>query len=749
MLSPKIIALEDGWNNEIKAKAIDVLEGMLNTGLEKDKPRLFDPKEYVQTYTTCYNMCTQRSPYNWSEQLYQRHGETICDYLSKTVLPALKTKRENFLLTELTVRWANHKVMNKWMRLFFMYLDRYYVKHHSLPTLDVAGLKHFKTLVYNEVKKDVVNAMIALIDAERDQALIDRALVKNTVELLEAMGMGSLDAYVTDFEDQLLASTKEYYARKSQEWVESDDAPAYLAKAEVALEAEAARVAHYLNGASEPKLLRVCEHEILELRETVLLEKEGSGCRALLANDRKADLARMYRLFGRVPNTPTHGLPPMAALVRAHIEQMGNEIIDRREARLSEGAKDSNQDPGFVKELLALHDKYLAVVSEQFDGNALFQKALKEAFVEFANRDVGKHTNAELMSSFCDRILKSGGEKLGDEDVEAFLEKTVQLFSYLTDKDLFAEIYRNQLAKRLLNQRSASDDAERLMIGKLKLRCGSQFTGKMEGMLNDLAIGHDHQADFDTYVKADEARSTGKLDFSVQVLTTGYWPTFASIDAHLPSEIVQCTKVFRDYYDDKNSKRRVTWMWSLGNASVKAFFGKKAYDLQVATLQAIVLLTFNPVDGASQTLTYAQVSERVNLPDEHLKRVLHSLACGKYKVLAKTPASSRVALTDSFAVNAKFACPMRKIRVPMASLDDSHNPKRVEENRTVAIEAAIVRIMKARKALSHQSLLAEVLSQLAFFRPNPKVIKRRIEALIDREYLERDPEIANAYRYLA
>jgi len=749
MLSPKIIALEDGWNNEIKAKAIDVLEGMLNTGLEKDKPRLFDPKEYVQTYTTCYNMCTQRSPYNWSEQLYQRHGETICDYLSKTVLPALKTKRENFLLTELTVRWANHKVMNKWMRLFFMYLDRYYVKHHSLPTLDVAGLKHFKTLVYNEVKKDVVNAMIALIDAERDQALIDRALVKNTVELLEAMGMGSLDAYVTDFEDQLLASTKEYYARKSQEWVESDDVPAYLAKAEVALEAEAARVAHYLNGASEPKLLRVCEHEILELRETVLLEKEGSGCRALLANDRKADLARMYRLFGRVPNTPTHGLPPMAALVRAHIEQMGNEIIDRREARLSEGAKDSNQDPGFVKELLALHDKYLAVVSEQFDGNALFQKALKEAFVEFANRDVGKHTNAELMSSFCDRILKSGGEKLGDEDVEAFLEKTVQLFSYLTDKDLFAEIYRNQLAKRLLNQRSASDDAERLMIGKLKLRCGSQFTGKMEGMLNDLAIGHDHQADFDTYVKADEARSTGKLDFSVQVLTTGYWPTFASIDAHLPSEIVQCTKVFRDYYDDKNSKRRVTWMWSLGNASVKAFFGKKAYDLQVATLQAIVLLTFNPVDGASQTLTYAQVSERVNLPDEHLKRVLHSLACGKYKVLAKTPASSRVALTDSFAVNAKFACPMRKIRVPMASLDDSHNPKRVEEDRTVAIEAAIVRIMKARKALSHQSLLAEVLSQLAFFRPNPKVIKRRIEALIDREYLERDPEIANAYRYLA
>ena len=41
-------------------------------------------------------------------------------------------------------------------------------------------------------------------------------------------------------------------------------------------------------------------------------------------------------------------------------------------------------------------------------------------------------------------------------------------------QDFFAEIYRNQLAKRLLNNRSTSDDAERSMISKLKLRCGEK-----------------------------------------------------------------------------------------------------------------------------------------------------------------------------------------------------------------------------------------------------------------------------------
>ena len=397
-------------------------------------------------------MCTQRSPYNWSRDLYNRHGETIQNYLMTTVLPALREENGVHLLKELRLRWKNHKIMNNWLKKFFTYLDRYYVKHHSLPTLHEAGLRHFKTQVYELIKTDACTAILNLVNQHREGSMVDKDLIKSIVELFEAMGMGTLDSYCADLEAPLLSATAAYYKAQCAKWIVSDSTPDYLIKAERALEEERIRVADYLNSESETKLLNTVETELLESVEMELLEKENSGCRFLLAHDKSEDLKRMFSLFSRIEN----GLEPMASIVQKFITFKGNEIHMSRETRLKQSApssssKESNVDPEFIQALLSLHDKYLGVVRGEFAGHALFQKALKDAFVDTINKNTGHFTNAELMSSYCDRILKSGGgEKLSEAEVETKLDKIVQLFSYLTEKDLFAEIYRNQLAKRLL-----------------------------------------------------------------------------------------------------------------------------------------------------------------------------------------------------------------------------------------------------------------------------------------------------------
>jgi len=73
----------------------------------------------------------------------------------------------------------------------------------------------------------------------------------------------------------------------------------------------------------------------------------------------------------------------------------------------------------------------------------------------------------------------------------------------------------------------------------------------------------------------------------------------------------------------------------------------------------------------------------------------------------------------------------------------------VLEDRSIAIEAAIVRIMKSRKRLDHNNLIQEVMHSLRMFRPDGTLIKQKIEQLIEREYLERDPEERTIYKYLA
>jgi cullin 3 len=58
---------------------------------------------------------------------------------------------------------------------------------------------------------------------------------------------------------------------------------------------------------------------------------------------------------------------------------------------------------------------------------------------------------------------------------------------------------------------------------------------------------------------------------------------------------------------------------------------------------------------------------------------------------------------------------------------------------------------RQRKELAHGSLLTETISQLsAQFKPDVTMIKKKIESLIEREYLERIEEAAvPSYRYLA
>lgn len=109
------------------------------------------------------------------------------------------------------------------------------------------------------------------------------------------------------------------------------------------------------------------------------------------------------------------------------------------------------------------------------------------------------------------------------------------IFKYLEDKDVFEKYYCKFLAKRLINQMSASDDAEASMISKFKQICGFEYTSKLQRMFHDMGISRDLNEKFrkhsSSFVKSLD------MDFNIQVLSSGSWPLKNSYTFALPNQV--------------------------------------------------------------------------------------------------------------------------------------------------------------------------------------------------------------------
>src|SRR5215475_12211819 len=91
-----------------------------------------------------------------------------------------------------------------------------------------------------------------------------------------------------------------------------------------------------------------------------------------------------------------------------------------------------------------------------------------------------------------------------EAEIEMVLDKTMVLFRYLQEKDVFERYYKQHLAKRLLLNKSVSDDSEKNMISKLKTECGCQFTSKLEGMFKDISVSNTMMEEFKSHVNSSQ-----------------------------------------------------------------------------------------------------------------------------------------------------------------------------------------------------------------------------------------------------
>jgi len=732
--------------------------------------------------------------------LYRGVEECVKERMRR-VAQQLQATSDASLLDSLVSCWDDHKLKMGMLKDILMYMDKTYCSQMNLLPIYERGMLLFRDGVIRAptIAARIKSTMMDWVRREREGELIDGVVLHHVALMLVECNLSHLDLYHILFESPLLSSTRRFFQLEAQSFLHSSSVPDYLLKIEMRIHEEERRSELYFHPSSKIKLKQIIQEELIVKHAERLINDSGSGGVCMLKNQEVEHMARLYALLAREPKT-------LEGLRKTFAQVVTNEamtIVQDRDG--SANAADSNSSSSsssssatatsvtsgprrFVERLLSCRRIYLSFVEFSFHSDRSFGKVLKESLEHCLNQDT---RTALAIALYTDDILRkqsaaTSAAMLTDQELEEKLNEIISLFRYLQDKDLFEEYYKQHLSKRLLDHSSSSSsDVERLMIAKLKSECGHQFTSRLEGMFRDIDLSKQIM----TRWKEGEQQLNNGCELSVSVLTTGFWPLPSVPQCNLPAEAKLACDAFTRFYIAQHSGRKLTWHTSLGQAELRCIFDGGRKELVVHTYQMCILMLFNSGDK----LSFSDIQRSTNIPPSDLTRHLLSLAHPQVKVLLKNPPGKSIGPDHRFKYNNKYASKLFRNKIPVlskaavASVTDGTNaagsadssasassasiaadssnasaasssssssssslPASVLESRKYSVEASIVRIMKSRKTLDHASLVGEVLKQLSSkFPVDPAFVKKRIEALIEREYIERDANNRRVYNYKA
>ncbi|GAB6031911.1 Cullin-1 [Chamberlinius hualienensis] len=733
---------------------LDQIWGDLRDGIDQVYKRQWMSKpRYLELYTHVYNYCTSvhqtntRSPQTSTSakpkkgqttggaqfmglELYNRARDFLQDYLVKLLQNGIDLMDED-VLRFYTKRWEEYQFSSKVLNGVCAYLNRHWVRREcdegrkEIYEIYQLALVTWRDNLFKPLNKQVTNAVLKLIERERSGEMINTRLVSGVMNCYVELGLNEdeptakgqiLSVYKESFENAFLEDTERFYTKESMEFLAQNPVTEYMKKAEARLAEEQRRVRVYLHETTSDPLSRTCEKVLIEKH----LEIFHSEFQNLLNNDKNEDLGRMFQLVSRIPD----GLGQLRSLLETHIHNQGLSAIDKC------GDAALNDSKLYVNTILEVHKKYNALVLTAFVNESGFVAALDKACGRFINNNaVTRMANSsskspELLAKYCDLLLKKSSKNPEEAELEDTLNQVMVVFKYIEDKDVFQN-----------------------MISKLKQACGFEYTSKLQRMFQDIGVSKDLNEQFRKHLQ--NSNEPLDLDFSIQVLSSGSWPFQQSCTFSLPTELERSVHRFTTFYSSQHSGRKLNWLYQMSKGELVTNCFKNRYTLQASTFQMAVLLQFN----LSESTTVHQLQETTQIKMDTLVQVVQILL--KSKLLVSDDDDNNLLPTSVVSLfsgykNKKFRV---NINVPMKTetkIEQETTHKHIEEDRKLLIQAAIVRIMKMRRTLKHQVLLGEVLNQLSQrFKPRVPVIKKCIDVLIEKEYLERAEGQKDTYSYLA
>lgn len=668
----------------------------------------------------------------------RRNGPKLYDSLHEVISGHFNKVRNTFdglkgiaCLKLLCERWQQEQVYLKHISDIFIYMDMVYSKRENQLEVADLGARLFLKDIVKPLKSELLHAMVQELDNARvdENTYCEFETLKASVSVLNTLEIkeGSSSEFLTEFEPVLLAETESFYNRLLGQ-MNSLSCKDFRVFKDIMLRENRVLSKIFDDKDTISKIYTITERVIVSYNIKSLAE----SCLPSMvsSNDTKSFLALVTLPSSSSDKTVI--FKELATLIRKDLLSIAVDASAKKRSVASQTWMNS-----FIHE------------SEKYEILGMNLEADRSESMKFIGEAIGNVINqtsyfSEFLSLFMDNYLKSNPTGLN-----ADIEKCIYFFKLSRDKDSFELFYRQQLSKRLLQQKS-NRIIEEQVIKLLQEDVGASFTSKLRGMIRDLNSS-------DIFLKKNKKALLPPFKMNVNVLTPMFWP-LQNIDLNkditLPEEIEHLKSVFEQCYLKNHSGRLLKWGFHLSTVEVAYRFKNSYHELSMTMFSAMVFLLFKE----SERLTFEEIQDKTKIPAQELVKHLISLSIApKTRVLNKTPPGRSISPSDVFSINHEFSAPEQKVKVLMVVMNPRSNTaesskvfadKKRQDSRVALLNSQIIRIMKSARKVDHLTLQTQVTENISTFQVNSTLFKISIEYLLRNEYLKRDADDPALYHYL-
>ncbi|KAL4503901.1 hypothetical protein ABPG72_022531 [Tetrahymena utriculariae] len=712
--------------------------------------------EYSNTYTLIYNLCLEKDSNN-SEQLYDQYKKQIQSFVRDKIFNSVKGLKGEELLKKIIQKWDTYQIFLRFMTRFFSYLDKSYIEHNNLQKLKQIGYYLYLKQVHDHLKDNIILAFQQEIEKDRNNYKSDLDMLRKISEIfVEINKSDNKDENYQNLGKAILSHAKAYYQSKFQEWSESCSCEEYISNIIIVQKEENRRFEKcFTKFTDTQKQISQLFNEEMVLKYRPIILVKDHGFIFMLENNKSHVLQQIYQLFKNLNDN----FEELRQTFGEWVYKIGINIFEEKIRQNLEEKPDQKKrkyatDHEFVEKLFSEYKEMNNMIVQNFSSDANFQMSFKSALDKFLNVPIDDYGLPELLANYTDYILKK--ENLKQEELDLKLNQIIEIFNHLTEKDIYLTLYQKQLAARLLKaelKAGSRYDDESLMITKIKGCCGQgQETKNYEGMISDIKYTMDLKKNFDEYMN----QKIKVVDLNVKVLQEANWPSYkSSTEIILPPLYENLKDEFKKFYQIQKKSQKLNWINTLGSFDIKmniTFEKSNFFLVNVSPIQLCILLQFEKVDNY---IPISTILATIGIKKESIAEFNKEIAqlIGKKILLTSKPQSQKQEEKKdesdevSFKFNQQFTYQKKKFSVVPEESQQKFKRDVVNENREHVIEATIVRILKSRKTMKYSDLVSEVNILLRKFQTQPAQIKKRIESLVEREYIERDKSDMNLYHY--